>query len=75
MRNILFLGEEVKGEHTFPKRIWIVKRKHLTHFTLSEGSGRIVLSQLFARPLRNKEKITLPLMRKLVKERQDSEQF
>lgn len=54
MRNILFLGEEVEGEHTFPMRLWIVKGKHLTDFTLSEGSGRIVLFQLLTGPLRNK---------------------
>ena len=54
MRNALFLGEEVKGEYILPMRIGIVKGKHLTHLTLSEGSGRIVLFQLFTRPLRNK---------------------
>lgn len=69
MRNTLFLGEEVKGEHTFPMRIWIVKGKHLTYFTLSEGSGRTILFQLLAGPLRNEEKITLALTRNLVKEK------
>lgn len=53
MKNTLFLGEEVKGKYTIHMRVEIVKRKHFTHLTLSEGSGRIVLFQLFTRPLRN----------------------
>lgn len=71
MRNAPFLGDLLKEAYILPRRIRTVKGNHLTYLTLSGGLGSYYISKSLLGLWGMKEKITLPQISKVVKEKME----